>query len=431
MSEYRLKYESGKRPDTREENPGVGSPQIEKNMQRIAIVDPNEASRESLRTLLLGVDFVWLEAECAKYEYFFDVIQQSTPDLVLVALDSDRAKSLMMISQLSVQYPKLPIVTISNDSQTLLQSLQRGARHFLTPPIGLEELVSTLRKVLNESGFHERPGQTSMATVNKSNAMIYSLLGTRGGIGTTGIAVNLAATLAAEPAHNVGLLDLDLALGDADIAVELPGSENISIADLARNIERLDMNFLRRAMVKHPETGLSILRHPLELTEVGTVHEGHVERIINLLKISYSHLILDLSKAMLPTDIMALRMSDIILLVAQLELSSLRNVVRMIHTLSLEGDLADKLRVVVNRSGSDPMEDGITIKKAEEVIGKPIFWQIPNDTKVMLGSRVAGMPLIKFAPKARAQQSIQGLAATLTGKPIGPVEQPKRRGWFS
>ena len=44
-------------------------------MQRVAIVDPTESTRESLRTLLLGVDFVWLEAECARYEYFFDVIQ--------------------------------------------------------------------------------------------------------------------------------------------------------------------------------------------------------------------------------------------------------------------------------------------------------------------------------------------------------------------
>ena len=63
-------------------------------MHRIAIVDPNEASRESLRTMLLGVDFVWLEAECARYEYFFDVIQQSTPDLVIVALDGDKQKRL-------------------------------------------------------------------------------------------------------------------------------------------------------------------------------------------------------------------------------------------------------------------------------------------------------------------------------------------------
>ena len=59
-------------------------------MQRIAIVDPNEASRESLRTMLLGVDFVWLEAECARYDYFYDVIHNAAPDLVIVALDADK-----------------------------------------------------------------------------------------------------------------------------------------------------------------------------------------------------------------------------------------------------------------------------------------------------------------------------------------------------
>ena len=57
------------------------------------------------------------------------------------------------------------------------------------------------------------------------------------------------------------------------------------------------MNFLRRAMAKHEADGLSILRHPLEIAEVGVIHEGHVERILNLLKISYTHLVLDLSKA--------------------------------------------------------------------------------------------------------------------------------------
>ena len=72
-------------------------------MQRVAIVDPSESSRESLRTLLLGVDFVWLEAECARYEYFFDVIQQqeTMPDLAIVALDADKNKALHMIGELS------------------------------------------------------------------------------------------------------------------------------------------------------------------------------------------------------------------------------------------------------------------------------------------------------------------------------------------
>ena len=398
-------------------------------MQRIAIVDPNEASRESLRTLLLGVDFVWLEAECARYDYFFDVVQQATPDLVIVALDAERPKALGMIQLLSSQYPKLPIITISSDSQTLLQSLQKGARHFLSPPIGLEDLVATLRKVLHESGTIESAG-IGQTTGGKANGMVISVIGSRGGVGCTSLAVNLGATLAADPGNAVALLDLDLALGDADIAIDLPGSENISLADLARNIERLDMNYLRRALVKHTATGLSVLRHPVELSEVGSIHEGHVERILNLLKISYTHLVLDLSKALLPTDIMSLRMSDVILLVTQLELSSLRNVVRMVHTLSVEGDLGDRIRVIVNRAGSEHLEEGITIKKAEEVIGKPIFWQIPNDAKPMISSRVAGMPLVKHSPKCRAQQSIQGLAQTITGKVIN-TEPAKKKGWFS
>jgi len=258
-----------------------------------------------------------------------------------------------------------------------------------------------------------------------------AVLGSRGGVGTTTLAVNLAATLAADPTHAAALIDLDLALGDADIALEVNGFENISIADLARNIERLDMNFLRRAMAKHEATGLAILRHPLEIAEGNIVHEQHVERILNLLKISYSHLVLDLSKALLPTDLMALRMADVILLVAQLELSSLRNVVRLIHSMSGEEGLSEKIRVVINRVGAEAVEEGISLKKAEEVIGKPIFWQVPNDPKAMIAARVDGAPLVRHAPKSKAQMAIAGLAQAVSGKvPAAAGEGKSSRGWL-
>src|SRR5262249_60782107 len=120
-----------------------------------------------------------------------------------------------------------------------------------------------------------------------------------------------------------------------------------------------------------------------------------------------------------------------LLLRALRECWGLRNGVCLIHSLSPEGELGDKFGVVVNRDGlvlGD--EDGITVKKAEEVIGKPIFWQIPNDPKPMIGCRVAGQPLIQFAPKSKAQQSVQGLAHALTGK--APTAAPeKKKGWFS
>jgi pilus assembly protein CpaE len=386
-------------------------------MQRVAIVDPTESTRESLRALLLGVDFVWLEAECARYEYFFDVIQQSMPDLAIVALDADKHKALMMIGQLSVEHPRLPILTISHDHQALLQSLQRGAKYFLTHPVGLEDLLAALRRALGEAGGGPDSQEGGLLVRQPLGSTMIAVLGSRGGVGTTSLAVNLAATLACDPNNGVALIDLDLALGDADIAFEVSGIDNISIADLARNIERLDMNFLRRALVKHDPTGLNILRHPLEIADVGLIHEGHVERILNLLKISYSHLVLDLSKSVLPTDLMALRMADMILLVAQLELSSLRNVVRLIHALSGEEGLAEKIRVVINRIGAESVEEGISLKKAEEVIGKPIFWQVPNDPKPVIAARVAGAPLVKHSPKSKAQQAILGLANAVSGKP--------------
>src|ERR1043165_4886132 len=121
-------------------------------MQRVAIVDPTESTRESLRTLLLGVDFVWLDNECARYEYFADVIQSALPHVAIVALDADRSKSLQLTSQLSVEHPKLPILTISHDHQALLQSLQKGAKFFLTHPVGLQDMLDALRRVFQGAG---------------------------------------------------------------------------------------------------------------------------------------------------------------------------------------------------------------------------------------------------------------------------------------
>jgi pilus assembly protein CpaE len=126
-----------------------------------------------------------------------------------------------------------------------------------------------------------------------------------------------------------------------------------------------------------------------------------------------------------------MRLADVILLISQLELSSLRNVVRMLLTLGNEEGLSDKVRVILNRVGSDFMEGDISLKKAEETIGKPIFWQIPNDARAMIGSRNAGVPLIQYAPKCRAQQSIAGLAQVLCGKVPNGQTTEKKRSWFS
>ena len=402
-----------------------------KEVLRIAIVDPADATREPLRNLLLGVESVWLEAECSRYEFFFDVVHQSNPDVAVVALDADQNKALQLIGQLASDMPNLPILAVSGrgDGQSILQALRSGAKEFLTQPIVLEELLTVIQRLRvfrkTDSGIQTN-GQA------KVESLVVAIAGSRGGVGCTSLAVNLGCTVAAELTNNVALIDLDLALGDADVALDL--MPDYTLADVALNVERLDMTFLRRSLSKH-STGLSLLPHPVQMEDIGLIHEEHLQRVIGLLRASYSHLFLDLSKRFTPTDMTALHMADVILVVAQLELSSLRNIVRMLLTLGHDDNLSSKVQVVVNRIGSDWTEGEITLKKAEETIGRPIFWQVPNDTKSMMGARNAGVPLIQFAPKSKLQQSIAGLARAICGKPgqNGHADDAKkeRRGFFS
>jgi pilus assembly protein CpaE len=397
-----------------------------KDVQRIAIVDPSDATREPLRNLLLGVESVWLEAECSRYEFFIDVARQSNPDIVVVTLDSDHNKALQLIQQLTAEYPNIPILAVSarGDGQSILQALRSGAKEFLTAPVVLEELLLALQRLRQSRSTSDGSGTTNGTA--RGESMVVSIVGSRGGVGCTSLAVNIACNLAQDKGQNVALVDLDLALGDADVALDL--IPDYTLADVAMNIDRLDMTFLRRSLCKHP-SGLSLLPHPVQMEDIGLIHEDHLARLINLLRASYSRLVIDLSKRFTPTDLTAMRMSDVILLIAQLELTSLRNAVRMLHTLGNEDGLGDKVKLVINRVGSDDCD--ITLAKAEETLGRPIFWQVPNDYRAVLGARNAGVPLLMHAPRSKTHHSLLGLANALAGKTNGDSSRKERRGFFS
>src|SRR5262249_16859649 len=156
--------------------------------------------------------------------------------------------------------------------------------------------------------------------------------------------------------NSVALLDLDLALGDADVALDLIPTH--TLADVAQNVSRLDMQFLKRSLCQH-SSGLALLPHPVRIEELGLIHEEHLQRAITLLRARYTHLVLDLSKSFTVMDYTAMRMADVILLVCQLELTSLRNTVRILLTMESEEGLTEKIKVVINRVGSDYTEGDI------------------------------------------------------------------------
>jgi pilus assembly protein CpaE len=395
-----------------------------REVQRIAIMDPSDATRDQLRNLLLGMESVWLEAECARYEFFFDVIRQSSPDVAVISLDADQSKALQLIGALSQECPDLPILAVSgkNDGQAILQALRNGAREFLTVPIVLEEMLLALQRL----GRNRANGESLQGVNNpaKVESQVIAVLGSRGGVGCTSLAVNLGATLAQDKNHTVALVDLDLALGDADVALDLIGDH--TLADVALNIERLDMTFLKRSLARHA-SGLSLLPHPIQLEDAGLIRDEHMQRVIGLLRASYTHLLLDLSKSFSPIDVTALRMSDVILLVAQLDLTSLRNVVRMLLTLGADEELGSKVKIILNRVGS---ENDISKQKAEETIGKPIFWELPNEPRLMNEVRNQGVPVLMHAPKSKIQASFAGLAAAVIGRALNEPAALEKKSWI-
>ena len=376
---------------------------------RVALVDPNDLQREAAKALLLGMDTVWLEAESSRYEFFADIVEQTTPDIAMVAVDHDTEKALQLLEDLSRAHPDCALLALSTttDGQLILRAMRAGAREFLTQPLAAEDLVGALERI--------RAQKLGAAGGAPRNCQSFAVMGTTGGVGTTSVAVNLSCILAGEAEnHMVALIDLDLVTGVADVFLD--AIPDYTIVDVAQNVSRLDFTLLKRSLTKH-SSGLYLLPRPVQLQDTHYVTPDSLQRIVGLLKATFTHLFFDLSKAFQPTDLKALELADHILLVTQLDLPSLRNVVRLLTSIEQYDGLVDKVKIIVNRVG---LNDGqISIKKACETIGQEIFWQIPNDYRTMVEVRNNGVPLIEQAPKAAVTQSYVDLARTLTGGAAG------------
>jgi pilus assembly protein CpaE len=299
-----------------------------------------------------------------------------------------------------------------------LRTMRAGAKEFLTQPLKPEDLAAALQRVARQRG-----GSTGSSTRGCS---IIAITGATGGVGCTSLAVNLGCSLAADRQNSVVLLDLDLCLGDADVFLDtIP---EYTISDVSQNINRLDLTLLKRSLTKH-DSGLYLLPRPVQLEDARNITTDELSRVLALLKASFTHVIIDTSKGFTRLDMHALAEADQVLLITQLDLPCLRNVVRLMMSFKESGQFDERVKIIVNRVGYDSGQ--ISLKKAKETIGREIFWQLPNDYRVMVEVRNNGVPLIQQAPKAAITQSINQLAVAISGKSEaeGADGSSKKAGW--
>jgi pilus assembly protein CpaE len=391
-----------------------------KSVLRLATVDPDERSRNSLKTMLLGVDTVWLEAECSRYEFFMDVVRQTQPDIALVNIDSNHARAIQLVGEVSRAVTNCAVLVVSSSTEgsLILQAMRNGAREFLNMPLLLDDFIAALDRIRVSMGGSSGEGA---GRVGK----IISVAGVGGGVGSTALVVNAAASLAQDPGNSPVIIDLDLTLGDADVWLDI--IPEYTISDVADNISRLDYGLLKRSLTRH-DCGVYLLPRPVELETGDAIKPDDLRRILALLKATFSHLIVDVSKSFGKLDLSAMEVSDKVLLVTQLDLSCLRNVVRITQFLDNFPAIKEKVEIVVNRMGLEDAD--ISLTKALETIGRSVFWQLPNDYATMVGARNTGAPLCQFAPKARLTRSINDMVRQLSSGEPGPKkedEAPKKK----
>lgn len=374
------------------------------NVLRIALVDPNDETRESVKKTLLSIDTVWLEADCSRYEFFPDVIEQTTPDVGVISIDENPDAAIRLIQRIGSEYPDVAILAASESTEgpLILRTIRAGAVEFLTLPLSNDDLQEALGRVSQHKFGSGESGSRSCKVI--------AVAGATGGVGATSVAVNLGCVLASEPQNSVALIDLDVALGDADVFLD--SIPDYTLADVVQNASRLDIQLLKRSLTKHT-SGLYLLPRPVELSDALSIDADAIRKVIQLMKASFTHLVIDLSKTYSACDMAAIDAAEHVLLVTQLDLPCLRNVVRLMISFEETEGLREKVEIIVNRAGLDSGQ--ISLKKAKETLGRDLFALLPNDYRTMVDVRNNGKPLIVQAPKAPITTSIRDLAEKLEG----------------
>jgi len=389
-----------------------------KDLIRIVVVDPNEESRALLQHTLQGMAEFWVAEVFTTYKEAAERARDIGAEVTVVALDHAPNHAFELIATLIAANPDAVVLPASQstDSALILKSLRAGAREFLTLPIEPAELLACVAHLLR--------GRDDAQTSKMQGPRIFTVTGAAGGVGCTTVAVNLATILASSKQHETMLVDLDLMFGTVDACLDIVPDRTLS--DVIQHFERLDLTLLKRSIIQH-SSGLFVLPHPVSMQEAAAIDPEMLRRLLSMLRAAFGTVIVDTSIGLHASDFAAFEISDLILIVVQLELLCLRNTARLINLFRQFDGLAEKVKLVANRVGSFDTE--ISLKKAEEILKTTISWQIPQANKIFQEARIKGVPLGDVARGSRPHQVFLEMARSLW--PFLECQAKPKRGLFA
>jgi pilus assembly protein CpaE len=270
-------------------------------------------------------------------------------------------------------------------TQDLLRSaLRAGVTDLLATDASDDELREALTDAEGvtraQRGSHVNPADPT------GGGKIITVFSTKGGSGKSVIATNLALLLRQRTGASVALVDLDLQSGDLAIMLQLLPAW--TIYDATENIERLDVEALRGYLTPH-RGGVSLLAAPLEPALADTVSGPAVHTILESLRLMFDYVVVDGPAFFTDQVLAALDVTDECILVASMDVPSVKNLKLSLKTFQQLGFVRERLHLVLNRADS---KVGLRIQEVEKSLDTRIDVSIPSSREVPLSVN-QGTPL--------------------------------------
>ena len=363
----------------------------------IVIIDKDKFSRDSIvSTLEPYSESITLAGSVDNFADGAHAIHKSAPNVVFLGVD-DIAQGIADVQYITLKYPRVSVIACSSEksSEWILALMRAGAVEYLLRPIAQNDLKQSLQKV-GRFLFTSKPEEVP-------KGKIISVYNPIGGMGTTTVAVNLAAALA-EEGIKVALVDLNLEAGDVNTFLNVNPAYTLS--SVTKNIERLDANFLMGVMTRHA-SGPFVLTEPLEVDDAVSIMPEQVQRIIEFLGTIFNYVIIDCVGQLAGCNLAIFDSSDLILFTTTLSLPALKNTRRYLSAMGRKGLDGDRVKLVINRHL--PKSD-IQIRDAEKVLTTAVYQAIPNEYADVVDSINKGMPVVKLLPRSPVSKALLALA---------------------
>src|SRR5829696_1916313 len=351
------------------------------------------------------------DAEAYRYALSGDVLQFPTGAQVSRALDADRRQALVVIGpdilleaacelaeRERITRPQLGVILLRHrvDVTALGQALRSGVREVVAAD-DQTALVDAMRR--SEALTQQLTGSTGGGREGR----IITVFSAKGGVGKTTVSTNLGAYLASTGAKTL-IIDLDLMFGDVAISLQLiPPS---SVRDLVTMSGHLDAQGLASVVCTHASSALDVLAAPPDPADADRVPSHVVIELLRVARTQYDFVVVDTPPSFTEHVLAAFDLSDLILLIATLDIPAVKNLRIAINTLDTLGASRENRTIVLNRADA---KVGLKPSDVEAALKHDIAANIPNSLTVP-ASINRGVPIVLDEPRNPVSIALKALA---------------------